>query len=214
MKFVLGIVLLFYSCSQYKPGIKRPYPTHVSNQKKLVQLFPWIYLKTDTLKIYSNSIELENDNYPFKGIKLDSAQIALFPAYIAPSYDKARPVYAVSRFKISQWNWGIIARMGGEYSSTAIKLYVYNLNRDSLYFYRELAEDFGDAGDVYRKTTWLFQDAAETVKAFSREDRLFYNSVENMYDTTVIRNFLFSKYTVLDPEDVLVTDSILPKKFR
>ncbi|HYG52548.1 MAG TPA: hypothetical protein VD905_16670 [Flavobacteriales bacterium] len=216
MKFWLFLIFaLFFSCKQYKPGTKRPYPHKASSSsQRLAELFPWTFILHDTLKVYSVDGDLENPTYPFKGIKLDSAQVAFFPSYLNISHDEIRPVYACCRFKINDYNWGLMARMGGEYSSTSIKLYVYNKATDSLYFYRELAEDFGDAGDVYRIVTWLYPGPAQTVHAFAREVRFHYNMVGDMNDTTVGRNIMCYRYRMLDPDNVLVEDTLFMRKFR
>jgi hypothetical protein len=205
---------LLVACSTHKPALKHPVSKKPStNNNKIANLYPWLFI-TDTLKIYSSSAEIDNPTYPFHGKKIDSLKLALFPAYLDLSVDELRPVYACGRFKIDDERWGLITRMGGEYSSTAVKLLIYEHRKDSLYFYKELAEDFGDAGDVYRKTTWIWPKEDKLIGAFTRSDRLFYNMVDNPADTSVERSVSFTRYVMPDVTESDVEDLLLYRKFK
>lgn len=209
--FLLSALLI--ACVTNKP-LKHPVSKKPSsNNNKIANLYPWIFI-TDTLKIYSSSAEIDNPKYAFAGKKIDSIKLALFPSYLNLSVDEVRPIYACSRFKIDNERWGLITRMGGEYSSTAVNLFIYEPRKDSLCFYKELAEDFGDAGDVYRKTTWLFLIPDKLVGAFTRSDRLFYNMVDNPADTSVERNVTFTRYVMPDVTESDVDDLLLHRKFK
>lgn len=215
-KRILGYWMcgLFMACTTNRPDLKHPVSKKPSsNNNKIANLYPWLYI-TDTLKIYSSSVEINDPKFPFSGKKIDSLKLALFPSYLDLTVDELRPMYACSRFKIDDERWGLITRMGGEYSSTAIKLFIYDHRKDSLYYYKELAEDFGDGGDVYIKTTWLFPKEDKRIGAFTRSDRLFYNSVDDPGDTIVERSVFFSRYVMPDVTESDMEDLLLYKKFR
>ena len=209
--FLLASILLI-ACVQSKPivELKANEKTLTKNQR-IEQFYKPYYF--DTLKVYSTQY-LDDSNFVFRGKKLDSAQLSLFPYPFSFYYDEEQPIYACYRFKIDNNNVGLITRVYSEYTSTRIQLFVYDKLKDTIYNYRELAEDFGDGGEVFYQTSWLYYNKDKSVSCFTQEDRLYYHSVEDMNDTTVDRgrSYLYTKFLSTDTTSMI--DKKLIKKFR
>lgn len=113
-------------------------------------------LTLDTFYVYSG--DLHKDNNPFKGTRMDSSQIYFLPLEIRSSFDLDRDFGACYKFPLDKSKVGLIARVAGEYESSAIKLFVFDIEKDSVVKYVNLANTFGDAGDVDVYSSGIFKD--------------------------------------------------------
>ena len=144
------IVCVLFSCTSNKRSIvsTKPYFAPLKSPR-IETLYKWISIE-DTLKVFSTQ-SLDDSTYKFHGKKLDSLQLSWFPEKFNFYFDEDQPVYACYKFKIDAFNTGLITRVYSEYVSSKIQLFVYYHPADSIYNYRDLAEDFGDGGDVFFK---------------------------------------------------------------
>ena len=84
----------------------------------------------------------------------------------------------------------------------------------SLAFWCTGSEDFGDGGEVFLQTSWLYLNKNKSIGCFTENINMYYHSVEDMNDTTVDRG-VYYKYVQLLGEDTLtVIDKNVIKKFR
>lgn len=122
-------------------------PADIKSLLNLYQTF-----ESDTLEILPASSG-DTDSWRFKGIAIDSQ---LQPLLSDRSYDKENLFYACYKFNLDTNTIGLITRTPSEYESSSIKLFTYSRNTRTISFETELAEEFGDAGDVLIKSTWLY----------------------------------------------------------
>jgi hypothetical protein len=138
----------------------------------------------DTLHVFS-STELESNRYKFKGTQLDSADVLLFPKELAEQYVNDNGYFACYKFSIDSMRTGLITRTPSTYEPSSIKLLILDKRKDTIVDFIELAETFGDAGDVAEKISWLFKDNNKKYKAFMWVEESHDNSVDDEKDTTI-----------------------------
>lgn len=168
------------SCHQPKERQPETKARRESKYDRLLTKFKDI--RFDTLEVYSPE-ELTGE---YKGVALDSSDAVLFPADIAQQHFNEPPgLFAVYQFPISDKVLGLIARTPSEYVPSSIKLFFLDKEKDSITSYKELAENWGDAGDVSIKTAWLLKDRQQKLKTFIWVQESHYNSVDDEQDTTI-----------------------------
>lgn len=138
----------------------------------------------DTLQVFSSE-ELENRQYKFKGKQLDSADVSLFPKELSEQYVNDNGFFACYKFTIDSNRMGLITRTPSTYESSSVKLLIFDKQQDAVTDFIELAETFGDAGDMAEKTSWLFKDNEKEYKTFTWVEERHDNSVDDEKDTTV-----------------------------
>lgn len=138
----------------------------------------------DTLRVFSSG-ELESNKYKFKGTQLDSADVLLLPIALAEQYINDNGYFACYKFSIDSTRMGLITRTPSTYEPSSIKLLILDRQNDTITDFMELAETFGDAGDMAEKISWLFKDNNKKYKSFMWVEESHDNSVENEKDTTL-----------------------------
>lgn len=136
----------------------------------------------DTLKVASES-ESNPGKGTFTGTPMDSAGVALLPK---PFRDANLPqeFFACYQFRIDEHTTGLITRVLSTYESSSIVLILFDHKKQvCLPDYIELAEAFGDAGDVLVKTSWLMREK-DKFSTFIHVEESHDNSVEDSGDTT------------------------------
>src|SRR5258708_22464959 len=115
MRRILFVCLVFplFKCKNSEGEVK------VNHGLKTKSRFEWLLKKYapisfDTLKIFSSD-HLDNESYPFKGKKLDSAGILLFPKEISAAYAYDSGYYACFKFRIDSSRMGLITRTPSDY---------------------------------------------------------------------------------------------------
>jgi hypothetical protein len=211
--FGYWLCCMLIACATNKPFKLPVSKKPPSNSQQIIELYSKENFGTDTIRVYSSQ-DLESPSFKYKGYKLDSIQLSLFPPGLIENVDEIRPAFACFRFTIDPDNLGLITRLPGEYSSTVINLFVYHIPTDSIYFHRQLAEDFGDAGDVFLKQSWLYKNPDGTIGLLVRDDRLYYNSMDNPADTSIDRQTSYHKSILLHDLLEAVDDSAYVRKFK
>lgn len=112
----------------------------------------------DTLEIYSSDGG-DNQRKKYNGIVLDSSEAILFPPEIARRHFSNPPgLFACYKFQLDSSTTALLARTPSEYDATSIKLFIYDIQKDSITTYKEVAESWGDAGDSMTKRSWIVKD--------------------------------------------------------
>lgn len=135
----------------------------------------------DTLKVFSQQ-DLKGE---YEGVTLDSFKARQLRAAMEPGYLNDQPgFHSVYRFTVDDKHMGLLARTPSHYVASSVNLYMLRTADDSLKHIGQLADYWGDAGDVYTKTSWLFRSGKE-LRAFMQVIMRHDNMVDNPKDTTV-----------------------------
>ncbi len=199
MIFLMGCFALLSACQN---KVDEPFPRSGSPKKdsRYARILAKCRAITiDTLRVqYDESLEDTgiSDNYPFKGVLLDSIETALFPAKVLTgSMGTTSGMYACYSFAIANGYTGIIARTPSMYGSMSIKLFTLDHERDTITGFTELALFEGDDGESEEKTSWLYRDQKMNLNAYLWEQDTNDHRVQDETDTTVVTN---NHYYVLD----------------
>lgn len=179
--YITTLILLF-GCDQKTTKQQQPDLPKESKFKSLLTKYKDISF--DTLQVFSSE-ELESSQYKFKGNQLDSADVSLFPKELAEQYVNDNGYFACYKFIIDSNRTGLITRTPSTYEPSSVKLLIFNKQPDAITDFIELAETFGDAGDMAEKTSWLFKDDKKEYKSFIWVEESHDNSVDDEKDTTV-----------------------------
>lgn len=204
MKKLLYLICLaaVISCGEQQPINSEP---AIKNSKHLKTLAYFYNIGIDTLEVNSprDSASL------FYGKEIDSTGALLFPEDIRKQHFNNPPgLFGVYKFAIDSNRLGLIARTPSEYEPSSMKLFFFDLKKDAITGYIELAETWGDAGDYLEKNAWLFRDSAKHLQTLVWEHQSHDNSVDNPKDTTVEK---VDYYTLLDLSQPAI-DTIFDKK--
>lgn len=133
----------------------------------------------------------DNYSYRFHGCKtLDSTEIALLPD-AANMFNNGDPVWACFRFPMDSGRIGLITRGGGEYGATQVHLLVLDTATAMIGHAAMLEESWGDAGDAYGLSSWLFKNGKQ-LQCLQFALSMYDHSVEDPADTTVAYNRAYS----------------------
>lgn len=177
--FLAGVIAVF-SCEQPKPIKSKGQAEYKGRFKGLFAQF--FNIAIDTLEVHSP----DGDTSVYNGRTIDSLNAQLFPENMARHHSTENPeLFAVYKFAIDSARLGLIARTPSEYEPSSIKLFIYDKRKDSLTSYIEIGENWGDAGDYMKKSSWIFRDSSSKnlhilIDEFQGHD----NSVDNAKDTT------------------------------
>lgn len=165
-------------------------------------------IKFDTLPVFSVS-DINNKPFKFTGKPLDSAAQELLPANLRNGNTTGGPgFYACFKFNMDKEHIGLVTRTPSMYVASSIKLLIYNSAKDSITQYTELAELWGDAGDVYDKKSWLYKDAGAQWRNLILVKETHDNSIENPANkTTSVRNAYYQLAITGSRIDTLSNDS-------
>ncbi|MCW3073096.1 MAG: hypothetical protein JWP69_165 [Flaviaesturariibacter sp.] len=211
--FFLAIQIFFFSCSSSETNQQTTRTSQVSKFKNLLTKYKDISF--DTLQVFSSG-DLESNQYKFKGTQLDSADVLLFPNELAEQYVNDNGYFGTYKFAIDSTRIGLITRTPSTYEPSSIKLLILDKRKDAITDIVELAETFGDAGDMAEKISWLFQSEHKTYKSFTWIEESHDNSVDDENDTTIQT---WNSYYLLDLskakiDTVSEDEKELVKRFR
>ena len=216
MKLLSNSVLIFFllSCTGQTDKSATGDTNVIAAGKETLKRFTskFEHISIDTFKVYSSD-NLESGNYKFKGVKLDSAEVALLPNNLIERFKFDKDFYACFKFQIDSTYSGLIVRTPSEYMPSSIKLLILdNLEEKVIDSFIELAESIGDAGYSLEKKTWILDDNKFLLMQRDFEDK----SVENEKDTTTtITEYLYLIEFNNQRFDTLNKDtSRLLKKYR
>lgn len=158
------------------------------NVDSFLTKFKWISI--DTLKVYSSE-NLDNDTFKFKGTPLsfrDWPFVKSIYGKFANEFDSSESFlnqfYACFKFEIDQQTTALIIRTPGEYVSSKIDLFIYNSTTQNVSHQIELAENWGDAGDLFERCSFLFK-SGNTLNNYQYNYSSYDHSVEDEKDTTI-----------------------------
>ncbi|MFY0252956.1 hypothetical protein ACDQ55_03285 [Chitinophaga sp. 30R24] len=134
-------------------------------------------IKADTLSIESQYEEEAEKGWAYEGALLDTTFLRLFPSEFQ---QEGGQFYACYKFNLDANTIGLITRTPSEYSSTSIKLFAWHKQNNKITFETELAEIFGDAGDILNKSSLLYHTPDSGWRGILEK----YEYSENMEDTT------------------------------
>lgn len=147
-------------------------------------------ISLDTLKVYSR-FDQENDSFQFKGVALnhhDWPFVQDMYGEFAKEYDgsdeQLNQFYACYRIDLNKEISALIIRTPGEYSSSKIHLFLANTTLKKVTHSIQLAEDWGDAGDAFEQSSFLYKTAT-TLELFQYNYSSYDHSVEDEKDTTL-----------------------------
>lgn len=169
MKKLIAILIVLISCKKGHPEteiIKEKVPeikVWVSKNQKFLDQFKTVDF--DTLKVYSGE-EIYNENFEFFGKKIDSCDVKLFPEKYDVFESGKIETYAIYKFNVDENNLGLIARTPSEYWPTSLKFFVYNKSQEKIINFIEIAESWGDAGDILTKKSWIYKDKNNQLNCF------------------------------------------------
>jgi len=138
-------------------------------------------LTVDTMKIFAASAP-DSNAYAFKGIHIDSVKVALFPDKLIKNRDK-HEFYATYRFDIDSTRTGLITRAPTPDDAASLLLLVYNKQKNAITDGFEVAQSYGDAGDMFEKQSWLFTDNQKKIRCLIWEQQARNEAVNNGADT-------------------------------
>jgi hypothetical protein len=216
--FPLCLIAVF-SCDQQKPIQSK---ANQSNSKYEPLLAQFKDIAIDTLQVYSPD-NTDDTADLMSGRQIDSVNVMLFPQEFKERYlNSTQGLFAIYKFDIDNNRLGLLARTPSDYVPSSIKLFIFDKAKDSITSYVELAELFGDAGDVLIKQSWLFRDNARSLLALTNETQKYYHSADDRNDTTVDVSDYYSLFnlskgkidTLIDHQEKLPVKykSILEKK--
>lgn len=125
--------------------------------------------KFKTIELDSTKFSAPNYDVKSVGPSLNKEEIQLFPKSlnVESFVGQTDNFQAHSKFDINENLIGLVARMPGEYSFTALKLFFYDKTKDEILpKFFEVADHTGDAGYTEKLTSWLFKDGNQ-LKSFS-----------------------------------------------
>jgi len=189
--FILFLLLCIIVNGCIRRGVDDNTITHekaapVSAHQQL--LSKYITITQDTLHIYSCS-EPYADSFYFAGTYLDSALSLLLTGN---KDHQLNSYYACFQFPIDSTTTGLITRTPSEYTSSSIRLFLYDKQKDTIYPSLELAESWGDAGDYMSKDAWLFWGKEHhQLNCFVWQTNGHDNSMDNEKDTTQTEENLY-----------------------
>lgn len=204
MKQLLYLTCLcaVFGCGQQesinsKPGTK---------DSKYNRLFAYFYnIGIDTLDVESP----KDQDSPFSGKEIDSAGAMLFPKDIREQHFNNPPgLFGIYKFVIDSNRLGLIARTPSEYVPSSVKLFFFDIKKDTITNYIELGENWGDAGDFVVLNSWLYRDSNKHLQTLIWEHQGHDNSVDNPKDTTIATA---DYYTLLDISKPLI-DTIFERQ--
>ncbi|TSJ47917.1 hypothetical protein [Fluviicola chungangensis] len=138
----------------------------------------------DTLEV---TYEYDTKDKRFKGQELTLKEAKIFPLGITENFfGKLSGVYACYQFPLDSTYIGLIARIPGEYDANSVGLFIFDRQKDQLLKeYLHLSVDFGDAGDVYGRTSWLIKSKNKQYQSLAYDYSAYYHEVEDTNDHTV-----------------------------
>ncbi len=138
----------------------------------------------DTLEV---TYQYNTEEKRYQGRELTLKEAKNFPLGITENYfGKLSGVYACYQFPLDSVRIGLIARIPGEYDANSVGLFIFDRKKDRiLKDYIHLSVDFGDAGDVYSRISWLIRSKNNQYQSLICDYSAYYHEVEDTNDHTV-----------------------------
>lgn len=209
----IATLVFIFGCNQ--TDTKQPHADKHKDSRFKNLLAKYKDISFDTLKVFSAE-DPDSKLYKYSGRKLDTTDVLLFPETIAEQYLNDDGYFACFKFLIDSSKIGLITRTPSTYASSSIKLLILDKQKDTITDIIELAETFGDAGDMAEKISWLLKDDLKKYKSFTWVEESHDHSVEDEKDTTVERwnNYYLIDISKSKVDTVSKDEKLLTKKFE
>ncbi|MCS3800068.1 hypothetical protein [Niastella sp. OAS944] len=212
MKQLFYLICLYAvcSCGQQEPINAKPGTKESKHKKTLAYFFN---IGIDTLEVSSPQ---DSSSY-FYGKEIDSAGAMMFPEDIRQRHFSDPPqLFGIFKFAIDSNRLGLIARTPSEYVPSSIKLFFFDLKKDTITNYIELGETWGDAGDFMQLNSWLFRDSSKHLQTLIWEHQGHDNSVDDPKDTTIATADYYTLLDISTPriDTIFERKEKLPKQFE
>lgn len=178
--YIIIIAFTISSCnnSNTKEG-------NISTKKNTAHLLNEKIMNFDTLFISYTDYEKEKSN--FIGDSMKTSEIEKLPkSFEADS--KFLGLYYCGTISLNDSTNGLIIRTPSTYVSSSIKLFIYDTYPDSIHNYFELAEEFGDEGNNYKKTCKIYKDKKSKIHFDFSEHHSSYDISEDI----MVENYLLN----------------------
>lgn len=170
-------------------------------------------LPADTLFIYSPNLQDTDD--AFYGEPIDTTQTTIFPESFYSGPDNTAGFYACYKFPIDKNTVGLIVRTPAMYVSSSVKLYIYDKTTNKVTSYIELAEFWGDAGDLQEKEAFLIYSAQNDPEVLVWDMQSHDNNIENPSDKTKkIRNDYYQVRITTSLDTISKDTRTLEKRYK
>lgn len=199
-----------FGCGDQEPINSKPGTKESKHQKTLAYFYN---IGIDTLEVESP----DDSASIFYGKTIDSTGAMMFPEDIRKRHFNDPPgLFGIYKFVIDSNRLGLIARTPSEYVASSIKLFFFDIKRDTITNYVELGETWGDAGDILELNSWLFRDSSKHLQALIWEHQGHDNSVDNPKDTSVSTADYYTLLDISKPRIDTIFDrkEKLPKKYE
>jgi hypothetical protein len=209
--FLLSLALLLFSCGTDTPP---PAQEQAKPSKYEKTLAKYQDISFDTLKVFSTFEDPDTGSYFYRGQMLDSTELEFIPGDYVNPYNK-QMFYACYKFPFDSTRIALITRCPGEYSATALRLFLFDTKADSITADYFLADAFGDAGEVVVTTAWLTRPENGILNYLNYYQSEYSHSMENENDTTVDRCTRASMLSVRNgiSDTTEISDLALIKRF-
>jgi hypothetical protein len=208
--FYLTCLCAVCGCGEPEPINSKP-GTQNSKHKKTLAYFYNIGI--DTLEVESST----DPASVFYGKEIDSAGAMMFPEDIRQRHFSDPPeLFGIFKFAIDSNRLGLIARTPSDYEPSSIKLFFFDLKKDTITNYIELGESWGDAGDYLELKSWLFRDSRKRLQTLIWEHQSSDNSVDNPKDTTISTADYYTLLDISKPRIDTILERVkkLPKQYE
>lgn len=212
MKQLLYLLCLcaVISCGEQEPINAKPGTKDSKHKKTLAHFYN---IGIDTLAV-EPPIDAES---VFFGKEIDSTGAFMFPEEIRNlPYNYPIKLFGVFKFVIDSNRLGLIARTPSDYAPVSIKLFFFDIKKDTITNYIELANGLVDAGDYLYLKSWLFRDSSKHLKTLMWEHQRHDNSDDNPKDTTIVTEDYYTLLDISTPRIDTLFDrkETLPKQYE
>jgi hypothetical protein len=185
--FFIAVLFILTGCSQQEaPKTIALEALPKSNYSKIQHIFKDI--SPDSLYVYSDW-SVERNDFAFKGTPMDSAQFALLPRGWMDHYSWNKDFAGCVKFPLDSTKMALIARVSGEYVSSALKLFVFDLQKDSIVNTISLADVWGDAGESSVYNSCLFKDKNKDLLIVTYNSGSYDHRVGQVENDTIIEKW-------------------------
>lgn len=116
--------------------------------------------------IYPDTKHIDS-TYLFRDKQIDSITLSLFTEKISYGLHWIEGFYGIYSFKLDKQYTGLLTRTPGEYESSAVSLWIYDIKNDSIVNNVQLSNIYVDAGDTKTTNSYLFFDKGRELKVLT-----------------------------------------------
>ena len=189
MKYSFFILVIFAltSCENrdtLNKEIKEILPP--TNYSKIQYLFKDI--SPDSFYVFSDW-SIDQIDFAFKGSIMDSSQILILPYGWIDHYAWNKDFGACYKFPLDSSTVGLIARVSGEYVSSALKLFIFDLQKDSITYTINLADVWGDAGESSVYSSCIIKDKTNSFLIVTYSGGSYDHRISDIENDTIVENW-------------------------